>query len=165
MVARFLILCVVLTSAVSCVKMYAIDKADFNAIPKGTKIISVSSPLTPDSAFKHISAYFVRNGWVVNGNREVYQIVPGPKSIGAGTLLKPIINIEQDGAGSKVNFRGEWGLDQDGQLMLQSFARGVNTTGMKPIVFEKNGTTKNDAAFQALVVYARRVPGEIMYRK
>lgn len=149
----------------SCAKMYAIDKADFNAIPKGSKIVTVTSPLSPDSAFKHVSAYFARNGWVVNSNKDVYQISPDPKSIGAGTLLKPIVNIEPEGAGSRVNFRGEWGLDQDGQIMMQSFYRGANIVQLKPIVFQKNGTTKPDAAFQALVVYARRVPGEISYRK
>lgn len=145
--------------------MYAISELEFAGIPKGSKRVTVNSTLSPDSAYKHVSKYFVRNGWVVNGNREMMQISIDPRSIGAGTMLKPVVFIEPNGSGSLVHYRGEWGLDQQGQIMLQSFAGGFNTTTLQPVVFEKKGTTKSDVAFQALVVYAKRVPGEISYSK
>ncbi|MCE7062177.1 hypothetical protein [Dyadobacter sp. CY343] len=162
---NFTLLFFVAIITVGCVKMYAISETDFASIPKGSKRVTVTSPLSADSAYKHVSRYFVTNGWIVNGNKEMMQISIDPRSIGAGTMLRPVVFVEPNGTGSFVHYRGEWGLDQQGQIMLQSFARGYNTTALQPIVFEKKGTTKADAAFQALVVYAKRVPGEITYSK
>ena len=161
---KYLLFFLSLSVFCGCAKHLAIDQSDFNKIPKGSKSVIVTSPLSPDSAYKFVAKYFIRNGWVVDADKELLQIAPQPKSIGVGTMLKPIVYIEPFESGSKVHYRAEWGLDQDGQIMLQAFGGGTNTTAFKPAVFEKRGTTKNDAAFQAIVVYARRVPGEISYK-
>jgi len=146
----------------SCSPIYMVDKAEFNKIPKGTKKIVVASSLSADSLFTAISRSFSREGWVVKSDKGSMQISAEPKSVGSGTSLKPMVFIENGSA----YYSGEWGLDQEGQLMLQSMTRGANTVAFSPIVFERSGTTKNDVAFQGLLLLAKKIPdGAISYSK
>jgi len=145
----------------SCTPIYLVDKSEFASIPKGTKSIQLKTGFSSDSLFTLISRSFSRDGWVVKSDKGSMQISAEAKSVGSGSSLKPLVYIE----GGSAFYSGEWGLDQQGQLMLQSFAGGKNTIASQPIIFEKSGTSKNDVAFQGLILLAKKVPGEITYLK
>lgn len=159
---RFLLLVLI---AAGCSPVYLVDKKDFSLIPKGSTSINVGTTISPDSAFKVVAKEFTRGGWVVNSNKDLLQLSAEPKSVGSGTALKPIVNIDKSAGGTTISFRGEWGLDQQGQIMMQSISRGANISGFKPVIFEGKGTTKNDVAFQSLVVIARKIQGDLTYSK
>jgi len=144
----------------ACSPVYLVSKSEFQAIPKGTKKIVVTTTLPQDSLFTIISREFSREGWMVKSDKPSGQISSEGKSVGSGTLLKPFVFIE----GGTAYYSGEWGLDQQGQLMLQSFAK-ANTVALQPIIFEKSGVTKNDVAFQGLLLLAKKVPGDLSYSK
>ena len=145
----------------ACAPTYLVSKSEFQSIPKGTKKIIVKTEISSDSLFTLISKSFSREGWVVKSDKGSMQISAEPKSVGSGTALKPFVYIEDKTA----YYSGEWGLDQKGQLMMQSMVRGVNTVAFEPIIFERFGTTKNDVAFQGLVLLAKTIPGELSYAK
>ncbi len=144
----------------SCAPIYMVSKSEFQQIPKGTKKVVIQTNMSSDSLFTAISKSFSREGWVVKSDKGSMQISAEPKSVGSGTSLKPFVYIEDKTA----YYSGEWGLDQQGQIMLQSMTR-VNTVALSPIAFQKSGTSKNDVAFQGLVLLAKKIPGELSYSK
>ncbi|MCF2517134.1 hypothetical protein [Dyadobacter sp. CY351] len=144
----------------SCSPIYMVSKSEFQQIPKGTKKIVIQTEMADDSLFTIISKSFSREGWVVKSDKGSMQISAEPKSVGSGTALKPFVFIED----KKAYYSGEWGLDQKGQLMMQSMVR-ANTVAFEPIAFERSGITKNDVAFQGLLLLAKKIPGELTYSK
>ncbi|MGA9651928.1 hypothetical protein [Pedobacter sp.] len=155
-----ILLVIVAISMYSCAPTYLVSKSEFQQIPMGTKKIVVKTEMSSDSLFTLISKSFSREGWVVKSDKGSMQISAEPKSVGSGTALKPFVYIEDKTA----YYSGEWGLDQKGQLMMQSMVR-ANTVAFEPIAFERSGITKNDVAFQGLVILAKTIPGELSYSK
>ncbi|TRX37999.1 hypothetical protein FNW52_03615 [Flavobacterium sp. ZT3R18] len=147
----------------ACSPLYLVGKNDFQQIPKGSKKVIVNVSYATDSLFKIVSKNFAREGCPVQTDKNAMQIYCNGKSVEGGTLLKAMAFVEPTATGSQVIFSGEWGLNQEGQIMMQA-ATNIQYNATSPIVFEKNGTSKTDVAFQYLVLFARQIEnGNISY--
>lgn len=147
----------------ACSPLYLVEKNDFQQIPKGSKKVIVNVSYATDSLFKIVSKNFAREGCPVQTDKNAMQIFCNGKSVEGGTLLKAMAFVEPTTTGSQVVFSGEWGLNQEGQIMMQAFTN-TQIYATSPIVFEKNGTSKTDVAFQHLVLFARQIEnGTISY--
>ena len=132
---------------------YLVDKKEVSQIPKGAKKIVINSNYSSDSLFTIISKSFIREGWIIKSNKSSMQISAESKSVGHGTTLTPVVYIE----GGKAYYSGEWGMDYKGQLMIYSFG-GPSQLKSEPIKFRRAPSTKNDLAFQGLLLLAKKVP-------
>lgn len=139
-----------------------IDKTEFDKIPKNSSKVIVETTKTPDSLYYYIEKMFSKDGWEVNSNKSAMQISCKPKSIGSGTLLKPLAYIESSAVGSKVYLTGEVGLDKDGQIMMQALAN-TQVHEMFAAKYTGSATSRSDLGFQKLVVIAKNIGGEIKY--
>lgn len=159
---KYLLITIVLYS---CSPTYLVSKQEFNEIPKGSKKVIASAKISGDSLFTVVAQIMAKDGWPTQSDRPSMSISSTGKSIGSGTFVKPSIYIENTATGSKAYFSGQWGLDQNGQIVMQAFTNSSNY-GFSEIVFGKTGTSKPDVAFQKLLQLAEQVKGvEVTFSK
>lgn len=152
---KYLYLLIFITS---CTPTYLVTKQEFNEIPKGSKKVIAEVKYSPDSLFTNIAKIMAKDGWPLQSDRPSMSMSSTGKSIGSGTFLKPAIYIESTASGSKAYFSGQWGLDANGQIVMQSFTNSSNY-GFTEIVFGKTGTSKADVSFQKLLQLAEQLQG------
>jgi hypothetical protein len=160
---KFFCLTILFVVASCASPQYIVGKEEFKKIPKGSRRVIVSTDYPADSLFNVVARILAKDAWPVQSDRTAMQITSLGRSIGSGTFMRPNVFIEPGGSGSKAYFAGEWLLDANGQIVMQSFANKSNY-GSSRIVFGKTGTTKTDMAFQKLVMLARKIEnGRISY--
>lgn len=155
---RLLPICLFL---LSCSPVFLVSRSDFEAIPKGARKVIVTVPYSADSLFSSVAKVLSKDGWPVRLEKTAMQINSDGKSIGNGTVLKPVVYIEDNGSSSKAYFSGQWGLDSKGQIAMEVWT-GTQNYGFQEVVFMKTGTTKPDVAFQKLVFLAKDIPGGVI---
>lgn len=145
-------------SFVKCSPTILIDKNEFKAIPKGTSKIVVTVPYDQDSLFTSVAKLFAREGCPVETNKTSMQIYCNGKSVEGGAALKSLVYVDQTATGGRAVFTGQWGLNQEGQVVMKALAN-TEIHEFSPVKFEGTGTSKNDVVFQRMLMMAKQVPG------
>lgn len=149
----------------SCSTVTLLEKSDLKKIPRGSTKVIAKKSVSADSLLTILTHQMAKDGWTVTTNKEARQISTTMRSVQGGTSMKVNAYVEPVTGGSMVTFSGEWGLDLDGSIAVNSY-NSFGANGSKTIIWTGELSKKTNLAFQNLIIIAIDIkPSSLFYEK